>query len=372
MTGVLVTASRAVYENRAPPSIQFTLPGPCRPARAPPAESASSRDAKRCFSWAPARIGAKRTTVTRKNLESLCIRAWEVWKTASADWGIRHPNRYLRLKLSLCSAARSGTPLGRRVGPRLLAAAAESHSAESADDTNECSAVDAWITLRGALLVVARSAYHRIAFPEYLAHLPSLAIGPRAARVWLAQLQQQSLRPLLPDTSGRLQPDQQLLGAAALPSLWHRDEPPFLAVTLEAEPATIEFGGDGDATAKWIPAPLGRHSPVRRPLNGVRTSSHRTAVGPPPLRRRRRHLPDFPPPSCPVEKRPITHRQVLPGGFLPHSKYSPHAMHGKCQTRRFFQGESAPTLITCLRHSELTIPPPPRGYLMSSFLPTSR
>jgi len=41
-----------------PPSIQFTLRGPLRPASAPPAASASCRLAKRCFCCAPASDGA--------------------------------------------------------------------------------------------------------------------------------------------------------------------------------------------------------------------------------------------------------------------------------------------------------------------------
>ena len=78
------------------------------------------------------------------------------------------------MRRELTGAPGSGAALGSRIRALLFALLAELYAAECADDADECPAITAGVAFRGALLVVAGPANHRVAFAEDLAHSDGL------------------------------------------------------------------------------------------------------------------------------------------------------------------------------------------------------
>lgn len=95
------------------------------------------------------------------------------------------------------------------------------------------------------------------------------------------------------------------------PSLGHRSEPSFFAVALETEPTITEFGCDGDRASERSSAAFGSSPTFETKFPLGIDSRGNPSIDFPPLRRRWRDEPHFPPLARRVEKSPVTHRHVL-------------------------------------------------------------
>lgn len=112
---------------------------------------------------------------------------------------------------------------------------------------------------------------------------------------------------------GALQPGRHPVRAGLLPTFRHGRQPSLLTFALEAEPAIAVLTGDGNRSSEWSAPPLRGATAVQRPdIESVRGRPRRApAIDLSSLSRGRRDQPDLPPFARRVEKRPITHRQVL-------------------------------------------------------------
>ena len=143
------------------------------------------------------------------------------------------------------------------------------------------------------------------------------------------------LRPAFHNAFGRLQPCRQAVGSCFLPSWRYWREAPLLALALEAKPALTEFACDGHAAAERRPAPLRRASTLRTLGESFTARRSCPTVSLSSLRGRRRYHPHLPALARRVEKRPITHRQVLRRCCAPRSELMFVALQGGCHKTHF-------------------------------------
>jgi hypothetical protein len=132
-----------------------------------------------------------------------------------------------------------------------------------------------------------------------------------------------------------LQPAGHPVRAGLLPTIRHGSQPSLLPLGLEAEPAVAVLTGDRNRSSEGSAPPLGSATAVQlSDIGAVRGRARRgPAIDPSSLGRGRRDQPDFPSFARRVEKRPITHGQVLRHESC--AKVCAHHFikHGGCQNR---------------------------------------
>lgn len=144
--------------------------------------------------------------------------------------------------------------------------------------------------------------------------MPGVAGGETGGRSW-SNRQSTSWRTF-DNALCRLQPRRKTVRPCLVPAFGHRGEPPLIAVALEAKPTLAVLSGDRDRASKRIFAPLGCSSAIREPLNLLPAGGGDAPVDSTSLCGSGSDQPHFPSLSLRVEKRPITHRRVLPASLV--------------------------------------------------------
>ena len=142
-----------------------------------------------------------------------------------------------------------------------------------------------------------------------------------------------------------LKPCCQSIRPSFLPTRRHRRESPLVALGLEAQPALAVFAGDTRRSVEG-PSPALRSSPaVQFALVYGAPARRRPPVDLPSLSRGGCNEPNLPPLARRIEKRPITHRQVLRRGLC-----AKVCAHNLC----FADGVPAVPLFATVHHVVLT------------------
>jgi hypothetical protein len=136
----------------------------------------------------------------------------------------------------------------------------------------------------------------------------SFAVRWRGPTGWSAE---STSRRAFHNALGGLKPRRQAVRSSFVPAWRYRRKSALLTIALEAEPALAVFGRDGCAPVEWNPTSLWRLSPLGTTGERLGPTRGRPPVDLSSLCRGGRHQPHFPPSAPCVEKRPITHRQVL-------------------------------------------------------------
>jgi hypothetical protein len=113
----------------------------------------------------------------------------------------------------------------------------------------------------------------------------------------------------------RLQPRRQSVRPGFGPSRWNRCESSLLPFTFEAEPSVAVFAGDRDRVPEWTSAAVRGPAAIRLSLKAAGGAVRCPPVDLPSLSRCGGNQPHLPPLASRIEKRPITHRQVLRRGL---------------------------------------------------------
>jgi hypothetical protein len=108
-----------------------------------------------------------------------------------------------------------------------------------------------------------------------------------------------------------LKPRCQSVWPGFLPALWHRGESSLITFGLEAEPALAVFAGDSRRSAERTSPALRSSSAVQLALVCGAAARGCPPVDLPSLSRGWCNEPHLPPLARRIEKRPITHGQVL-------------------------------------------------------------
>lgn len=135
-----------------------------------------------------------------------------------------------------------------------------------------------------------------------------------------------------------LEPRGHAVGSRFLPAGRNWSEPPLLTLALKTEPSLTEFAGDGHGSPERGFTPVRCEPTLRSRRQTFAARCAGPAVSLPSLRCGGRHQPHLPAFARRVEKRPITHRQVLRRRLC--AKVCAHLF---CFARRVPQGANSAT-----------------------------